>query len=255
MPLSEKGIMTLSHLSFTPTLTIRNQKRDRADFGALKIQLVEIGWKEEYLRSGQNKTVEELWRTLKSNLVDLRNRFVPKTKASNIPKWRERGYVPVSKSLQEAIRNKKITHRRWMSAKTRSDAEDTHKVYAKTRNKVKTLMRKAKRNFEKDAAQKSKNNPKAFWSYVRSKLKTKADVGPLLANVKDKTSSKFTDVEKANILQYQFSSVFTHGPEGELPSFSTRTSESIFDILITEDMVYNEIIKLSLIVIEQIVRP
>ena len=107
-------------------------------------------------------------------------------------------------------------------------------------------MRKAKRNFEKDVAQKSKNNPKTFWSYVRSKLKTKAGVGPFLANVKDKTSSKFTDVEKANILQDQFSSVFTHEPEGELLPFSTRTSASIFDILITKAMVHNEIIELSL---------
>ena len=83
----------------------------------MKNQLVEIRWKEEYLRSGQNKTGEKLWRTLKSKLVDLRNRFVPKTKASNIPKWREKGCVPVSKALQEAIRNKKATHYRWMSAK------------------------------------------------------------------------------------------------------------------------------------------
>ena len=68
----------------------------------------------------------------------------------------------------------------------------------------------------------------------------------MVANVKDKTSSKFTAVENANILRDQFSSVFTHEPEGELPPFSTRTIASIFDILITEDMVHNKIIKLSL---------
>ena len=133
-----------------------------------------------------------------------------------------------------------------MSSKTSSDAEDTRKAHTKARNKVKTLMRKAKRNFEKIIAHNSKNNPKAFWSYVRSNLKTKAGVGPLLANVKDKTSTKFTDDEKANILQDQFSSVFTREPEDELPSFSNRTMANIFDIHITEDMVHNEIINLSL---------
>ena len=40
---------------------------DRTEFGAMKNQLVEIRWKEEYLRSGQNKTVEELWRILNSS--------------------------------------------------------------------------------------------------------------------------------------------------------------------------------------------
>ena len=133
------------------------------------------------------------------------------------------------------------THRHWMSSKTSSDDEDTRKVYTKARNKVKTLMRKAKRNFEKDIAQKSKNIPKAFWSYVRSKLKTKAGVGPLLANVKDKTSTNFTDDKKANILQDQFSSVFTREPEGELPSFSNRTMANIIDIHITEDMMHNDL--------------
>ena len=64
--------------------------------------------------------------------------------------------------------------------------------------------------------------------------------------MKDKTSTKFTDDEKANILQDQFSSVFTREPEGELPSFSNRTMANIFDIHITEDMVHNEIINLSL---------
>ena len=139
----EKLIMTLSHLSFTHTWTIWNQQRDLSLIertGAMTNELEEIRWKEEYLRSGQNKTVEELRRTLKPKLVDLRNRFVPKTKVSNKSKWRENGCVPISKSSQEAIRNKK-THSHWVSAKTRSNAENAHKAFTKARNKVKTTPR------------------------------------------------------------------------------------------------------------------
>ena len=113
---------------------------DRADFRAMRNQLIETNWSEKYLLSGQNKTVEESWRTIKSKLIDLRNQFVPKTKASNIPTWRDKGCVPISKSLQEAIQNKKTSHRHWMSSKTSSDAEDTRKAYTKARNKVKTFI-------------------------------------------------------------------------------------------------------------------
>ena len=44
----------------------------------------------------------------------------------------------------------------------------------------------------------------------------------------DKTSTKFNDLEKANILQKQFSSVFTREPEGEIPLVGNRTESSIF---------------------------
>ena len=54
-------------------------------------------------------------------------------------------------------------------------------------------MRKAVRTFEKGVANNCKNNPKAFWAHVRTKLKTKPGVAPLLENVKDKTSVVFSD--------------------------------------------------------------
>ena len=107
-------------------------------------------------------------------------------------------------------------------------------------------MRKAKRNFEKDVANKSKTNPKAFWSFVRSKLKTKAGVGPLLARADDKTSISFDDKEKANILQNQFCSVFTQEPKGILPSFPKRTNEIINKVIVTEDLVRHQILTMNL---------
>ena len=48
--------------------------------------------------------------------------------------------------------------------------------YAKARNKVKTLLRKAKRSFERGIALKSKTNPKIFWAHTRDKLKTKPGI-------------------------------------------------------------------------------
>ena len=196
---------------------------DKADFEGMKNDLKQTRWKEIFVRSRNTNSIEELWTSLKSKLLDLRAKFVPKVTASAKPKWREKGSVPIDNALQLAIRNKKLHHRHWMKAKSESGANDARHAYRKANNKVKRMMRKAKRNFERSIAQNSKSCPKSFWSYVRSKLRTKAGVAPLLKNVTDKTSVKFTDEEKSNILQDQFSSVFTHEPDGPLPPFEKET--------------------------------
>ena len=94
------------------------------------------------------------------------------------------------------------------------------------------LLRKAKRKFERDIARVAKSNPRAFFGHTRRHLKTKKSVAPLLSNPKDKNSIKFTDEEKANILQEQFSSVFTHERPGEIPKIDSRTSTEITDVVI-----------------------
>ena len=118
-------------------------------------------------------------------------------------------------------------------------------VYTKCRDKVKRLIRKSKRLFEKGIASRSKSNPKEFWKYVRNKLKTKSGVSPLLQNVKDPNSLKFDDKDKANILQQQFSSVFTKEQHGNLPTLDTRTDKKIRHLIIIEEMVRKEIIALN----------
>ena len=99
------------------------------------------------------------------------------------------------------------------------------------------MIRKSEREFKRNICDQSKSNPKIFWSYVRSKLKTKTSVVPPLHDDKYETSTKFDDKGKANILQKQFVSVFTKKKlNGEVP---------ILDINITEEMVWNKILKLN----------
>ena len=53
----------------------------------------------------------------------------------------------------------------------------------------------------------------------------------MLSNPEDRESRKFTDEEKANILQKQFASVFTH-----VPILTSRTNSRIADYTFTVDM-------------------
>ena len=82
-----------------------------------------------------------------------------------------------------------------------------------------------------------KENPKAFWNHVKGKLKSKSGIAPLLRDPKDKTSVKFSDKEKANILQDQFSSVFTQESQGNLPQFEKRAKADLSDLHVTKNMV------------------
>ena len=84
-------------------------------------------------------------------------------------------------------------------------------------------MRKAKIEFERSIVSKSKDNPKVFWSHIRSKLSTKTGIAPLLEDEKDPSSTRYDNKEKARILQKQFVSVFTREPDRQIPHFSTRT--------------------------------
>ena len=102
--------------------------------------------------------------------------------------------MPINHVLCYAIPNKSKLLRRWISAKkvlNISDAENVQQAYTKARNKFKAMIRKSKREFERNIGIQPKNNPKIFWSHVRSKLKTKTGVPPLLQDEKDETSTKF----------------------------------------------------------------
>ena len=125
--------------------------------------------------------------------------------------------------LREAIKNKNRKHRAWMSVITFVDRENTRMEYVRARNKAKTLLRKAKRLYEKGIAAQYKQNPKSFWAYTRSQLKTKSGIAPLLSDPNNKDSLVFEDQEKANVLQNQFSSVFTEELDKEVPLLPSLT--------------------------------
>ena len=136
-----------------------------------------------------------------------------------------RKYVPVSKTNSDtskarppmtrqcttAIKNK---HHKWMRYKyNRTDSN--FKLYKEARNKVSLELRKAKYSYEKDLASKIKDNNKLFWSYVRSKTKTKMSVSKL-----DKGNGELTntDQETADVLNNYFASVFETEDDQNIPT-------------------------------------
>ena len=90
------------------------------------------------------------------------------------------------------IKKKKQAYKRYLQ--TRDGTE--YLYYTRARNQAKTCYRTAVRNFEKKIARNAKKNPKAFFMYARSKVKTK-EVVVDLSYVANKVSS---DEGTANFL-------------------------------------------------------
>lgn len=89
------------------------------------------------------------------------------------------------------------------------------------------MCREAKRNYERGIAEQAKSQPKAFWKFTKTKLRTTSGVAPLLADPKDPKSLCHDDKEKAEILQKQFVSVFTREPAGPTPRLPIQVHEGI----------------------------
>ena len=87
-------------------------------------------------------------------------------------------------------------------------------IYIAERNAVNKQIRKAVKDLEKDIASLAKKDPKSFFKYANSKLKTKSGMGDLITENGIVMSD---DKEKAQELNNFFSSVFTQEDTVNMP--------------------------------------
>ena len=87
-------------------------------------------------------------------------------------------------------------------------------AYKKVEKFVKDAVRKAKQNFEKKLAKDVKKNPKAFYSYLKSRTSNRVTVGPLKDGVEIVTDNN----KMAEMLNGFFSSVFTQEDVSDIPT-------------------------------------
>ena len=124
-------------------------------------------------------------------------------------------YVPLSRPPRGRLKPKWMTERALTKLNHKKEAFTLYKAtrdasdytkYTKARNQAKWECRKAIRNHEKSIAQASKESPKAFFNFAKSKLKTVVGVADLS---KPDGSVASLDIDKENTLNDSFSDVFT----------------------------------------------
>ena len=178
----------------------------------------------------EDMPMEEGWRYLEDNITTAMNKSIPKSNRnegphnrSNIPMWMNNTALVKVKSKNEAYKCYRNT----------MDVKDYEK-YAKSRNQARWECRKAKKIFERTLAKEAKRNPKAIFSYVNSKLKTKTGI----ADLDIETGKATTDSEKAEALNEFFSDTFTEEDTSNIPSFHTEgIRKPLEELKITEEKV------------------
>jgi len=134
-----------------------------------------------------------------------------------------------------AIRTKK---KLWQRAKSGRGVEE----YKEQEKRVKNMIKKAKRQFEKKLAEGGNRNKKPFFAYVKRKTRTQQGVGPLRGGDGRTVTD---DTEMAEVLNGFFSSVFTREDVTGIPAAAAGDSVPIERMRITEWEVKKAIRKLK----------
>ena len=141
----------------------------------------------------------------------------------------------------------KEKHRAWRRyIETRDD--NKYKEFRRLTNKVRKMTRNLQRDMEKDISKSAKTNPEKFWSFIKSKLKTKVGVSDLV-KIQDNDGETLTknDGEKAEVLLEFFSSVFTREPDTNVPTLEPKSfNETLDAIMVTKQQVKNKLDKVKI---------
>ena len=207
-----------------------NPKRryNKGDYEGIRNDLNNFDWK-AYLNADQNN-VDETWNKFQEKMKILEEKHIPLSKPRN-----KKNSIPLERDVTEVIKEKNRLNKKFIETKD----EEVRKKYNKVRNKAGKLVKRARKNYEKNLAKEAKANPKKVWKYINLKSKVKEGIGELCKDVNDPKSTKTNnDREKANILADFFSSVFTKEPEDGVPELPAKHLQHDWkDLEITENTV------------------
>ena len=149
-----------------------------------------------------------------------------------------------SKNLRKLKRKNKL----WNKIRRDLADEEEKLQYNRLKNQIRRLTRKGKKLYEKNIATNVKSNPKAFWQYTHSKLKTRSQIPDIIKpGTEDSPTYSQNDTEKAEIFGRYFSSVFTSEPDTDKMPFFQKLNfeEELNNINITKEIVLKKLKKIK----------
>ena len=193
----------------------------RANFSELDKKLSEVNWNQ-----GLSGSVEEGYRYFKLTIDYLIRAHVPMVRS---PLMRKNVYM-TSRALQLRKRKNML----WQRCVASGDPLDKAR-FRLCRNQLRQLTRQLRMDFETQLVSDIKANPRAFWKYSNTRLKTKPRVGDL----RDGSGALISDGEaKAGLLNAFFASVFTREDLESIPTLPDQAvSSELSDVEITLGLV------------------
>ena len=108
---------------------------------------------------------------------------------------------------------------------------------------VQIILDLPSRDYEKNICLNVKDKPKVFWSYIKSKSKTRDKVCDLM---QDDGSLTVNNSEKADVLNKFFTSVFVHENTNNVPVLQDRQFDyALNDIIVSPEEVFKKLSKLN----------
>jgi len=204
----------------------------RGDYEGMRGALEEIDWDQLLV----DKDTESMWESIQHTVTETTNRFIPhKTFKGNCQ--------PRAPWMNEEVKTKLQQKKTTFETYKIEGSDATYKAYARARGQAKRAVKRAVATFEKQIASESKTNPKAFFSYARSKTKVRQSV----ADLKDDTGQVLSDnTAKASALNNYFTSVFTKEDTENVPTLeSVDTEQKLSHIVIQPEDVQKRLLKLN----------
>ena len=171
--------------------TVPRLSLNRGDYARLAKLASETSWSVP-----EDTSVNAQYQSFRSKLENLCLQCIPYQQ----PRHRRRNIY----MTKEAMSLRKKKRRLWQKYTRTGDILDNAR-FVRARNDLRWLTRRLRKDFEANLVQDIKKNPKRFWRYANTQLKTKARVQDL---VRADGSVASTDMEKAQTLADFFNSVF-----------------------------------------------
>jgi hypothetical protein len=174
----------------------------------------------------QDKSVEEQWSFIRTQILDSVSAHVPQ----KIPSTKHRKPQWMNERVLSRIKRKRSAFELYKQTREGKD----YLAYTKARNAAKAETRRAVRDFEREIAKRARTNPKAFYSFVHSKLRTRSTISDLrLENGVEVTSES----EKADTFNQFFSSVYTQETKDRMSAQLILVKNQLLDIEIVQEEV------------------
>ena len=119
--------------------------------------------------------------------------------------------------------------RRWFRRARRTNSQSDWKRYKDIKRRAQLTCRKAHDNHVSSMLSEDHDNPKVFWQFIKSRKKDNFGVSPLRKDGLTYNSSK----QKADILNDQFTSVFTKEDLSNPPKLPKRHIPTLSQITVT----------------------
>ena len=193
----------------------------KANFDRLNARIRDVRWE-----TRDNETLYDYYEFFTDTMNSIIAECIPPTRG--YPKRRNL-YIN-SRALQ--LRRQKVVL--WNTyVRTREPID--HARYARCRNQLRMMTRRLRAQYEEELAASMKQNPKRFWQYTNSRLKTRSQIEELQDSTGAVASS---DKDKVTMLNRFFSSTFTIEDLNSIPQPPNRfEGEGLSDVVISPTIV------------------